>query len=150
MQKQNDAHKYDDIINLPHHTSSKRPRMAMIDRAAQFSPFAALTGYDAAVKETARLTDRRIEPDEYEKAVLDEQLRLIREHVKEQPEVTVTYFQPDERKSGGVYLSVTGGIKQIDDYERTVVLSDGFRIPLNEIIRLEGELFRFLENSNGY
>ena len=137
--------KYDDIINLPHHTSPKRPRMSMIDRAAQFSPFAALTGYDAAVKETARLTDRRIELDEYEKAALDERLQLIQEHLKELPEITITYFKPDERKDGGAYLSVTGSIKKIDAYEKCVVMTDMQKIPVEEIFRIDGELFRILE-----
>lgn len=138
--------KYDDIINLPHHTSSKRPRMSMIDRAAQFSPFAALTGYDAAIKETARLTDRRIELDEYSKAALDERLRMIHDHIKENPEITITYFQPDERKAGGAYLSVIGSIKKIDNYERSVIMQDGQKIPIEEIMEIEGELFSSIEN----
>lgn len=140
--------KYDDIINLPHHTSPKRPRMSMIDRAAQFSPFAALTGYDAAVKETARLTDRRVELDEYEKLALDERLQVIQEHLKEKPEVEITFFQPDERKSGGAYLSVEGTIKKIDYYERNVVMVDGKKIPIDEIYQINGDLFRFLDNDS--
>ena len=140
--------KYDDIINLPHHTSSKRPRMSMIDRAAQFSPFAALTGYDAAVKETARLTDRRIELDEYSKAALDERLQLIQEHLKEHPEVTITYFQPDKRKDGGAYLSVIGGIKKIDAYEKCVVMMDKRKIPIDEIFGIDGDLFSSMENNS--
>lgn len=140
--------KYDDIINLPHHTSSKRPRMSMIDRAAQFSPFAALTGYDAAVKETARLTDRRIELDEYSKAALDERLQLIQEHLKEHPEVTITYFQPDERKDGGAYLSITGSIKKIDTYEKCVVMMDKRKIPIDEIFGIDGDLFSSMENNS--
>lgn len=148
MSKSSDNHKYDDIINLPHHTSPTRPRMAMIDRAAQFSPFAALTGYDAAVKETARLTDRRIELDEYEKADLDERLQLIQEHLGEQPEIKITFFKPDERKAGGVYLSITGVIKKIDSFERYVVMMDGKKIPIDEIFQIDGELFRFLENES--
>ena len=106
--------KYDGIINLPHHTSPKRLRMSMLDRAAQFSPFAALTGYDSAIKETARLTEERIELDENEQEALDVQLQIIREHLKEKPEITVTYFQQDVRKAGGAYLSLTGNVKQID------------------------------------
>lgn len=94
MSNPNDTYKYDGIINMPYHTYTKRPRMLMIDRAAQFSPFAALTGYDAAVKETARLTDRRIELDEYEKLALDERLQLIQEHLIEKPEVEITFFSP--------------------------------------------------------
>ena len=137
--------KYDDIINLPHHTSPKRPRMSMIDRAAQFSPFAALTGYDAAVKETARLTDRRIELDEYSKAALDERLRLVQEHLKEYPEVTITYFQPDERKDGGAYLSVTGSIKKFDAYEKCVVMMDKQKILIDVIFAIDGDIFSVLE-----
>lgn len=148
MSNPNNTHKYDDIINMPHHTSTKRPRMSMIDRAAQFSPFAALTGYDAAVKETARLTDRRIELDEYEKLALDEMLQVIQEHLKEKPEVEITFFQPDERKSGGAYLSTAGTIKKIDYYERNVVMADGKKIPIDEIYQINGDLFRFLDNDS--
>ncbi len=132
-------HKYDDIINLPHHVSSKRPRMSMIDRAAQFSPFAALTGYDAAVKETARLTDQRIELDENEKSALDERLRIAVELGS--PEITITFFKPDERKAGGAYIATTGAIKKIDSYERLVVMKDGLKIPIDEISSIEGEIF---------
>lgn len=145
MEHHEDNHRYDDIINLPHHTSSKRPRMSMIDRAAQFSPFAALTGYDAAVKETARLTDRRIELDEYSKAALDERLRLIQEHLKEYPVITITYFLPDECKDGGAYLSVTGTIKKIDTYEQHLIMTEGQIIPINEIIQIDGELFNGMD-----
>lgn len=105
--------KYDKIINLPHHVSSTHPHMSMIDRAAQFSPFAALTGYDAAVKETARLTEQKIELDEYEKAALDQRILLLQEHLKELPEVTITHFVPDERKDGGKYFSITEAVKKI-------------------------------------
>ena len=132
---------YDDIINLPHHTSPKRPRMSMLDRAAQFSPFAALTGYDAAVKETARLTQERIELDEYEKGKLDRQLQIIREHLKEQPEITITYFQPDSRKAGGVYLSLTGHVKKIDDYEKCVIMLDKQKVSIEDIVSIDGEIF---------
>ena len=138
--------KYDDIINLPHHTSPKRPRMSMIDRAAQFSPFAALTGYDAAVKETARLTDQRMELDEYAKAALDERLQIIQDHLSEVPEVTITYFQPDDRKAGGAYLSVSGSIKKIDAYEKCVVMMDKQKIPIKEIFGIESELLNSVEN----
>lgn len=134
-----DDNKYDDIINMPHHVSSKRQRMSMIDRAAQFSPFAALTGYDAAVKETARLTDKRIELDEYEKAALDEKLRIALEYPKE--EITITYFKPDARKDGGAYINSTGKLKKIDDYERVVVLVNGLKIPIEDIMEITGELF---------
>lgn len=134
--------KYDDIINLPHHTSSKRLPMSMLDRAAQFSPFAALTGYDAAIKETARLTEERIELDENEQEALDVQLQIIREHLKEKPEITVTYFQQDARKAGGAYLSLTGNVKKIDDYEKCIVMMDKQKIPVENVISVDGEIFR--------
>ncbi len=134
--------KYDGIINLPHHTSPKRLRMSMLDRAAQFSPFAALTGYDSAIKETARLTEERIELDENEQEALDVQLQIIREHLKEKPEITVTYFQQDVRKAGGAYLSLTGNVKQIDDYEKCIVMMDKQKIPVENVISVDGEIFR--------
>ena len=137
--------KYDDIINLPHPTSQKRPRMSVQDRAAQFSPFAALTGYDAAIRETARLTEERIELNEYEQAVLDQRIILLQEHLKDLPEVTITYFQPDERKEGGKYRSLTGVVKKIDPYERQIILADQSRIPIESILNLESELFRSTE-----
>lgn len=137
--------KYDDIINLPHPTSQKRPRMSVQDRAAQFSPFAALTGYDAAIRETARLTEERIELNEYEQAVLDQRITLLQEHLKDLPEVTITYFQPDERKEGGKYRSLTGVVKKIDPYERQLVLADKSKISIESILNLESELFRSTE-----
>ena len=103
MSNSNNRHKYDDIINLPHHTSPTRPRMTMIDRAAQFSPFAALTGYDAAVKETARLTENRIELDEYEKSALNDRLQIVQERLSDTPVISIKYLVPDERKSGCAY-----------------------------------------------
>ena len=142
------SNKYDKIINLPHHVSSTRPHMSMIDRAAQFSPFAALTGYDAAVRETARLTEQKIELDEYEKAALDQRILLLQEHLKELPEVTVTHFVPDERKDGGKYVSITEAVKKIDTYEKQIVLVDKSKIPIENILSIEGELFRILETEN--
>lgn len=137
-------HQYDDIINLPHHVSATRPRMSMIDRAAQFSPFAALTGYDAAIKETGRLTDQRIELSEDSRAVLDRKQQLLVDNLADRPEVSVTYFVPDERKAGGTYVTVTGRVKKIDDYQRLLLLTDGTKIPLDEILDMESELFRSL------
>ena len=142
------SNKYDKIINLPHHVSSTRPHMSMIDRAAQFSPFAALTGYDAAVKETARLTEQKIELDEYEKAALDQRILLLQEHLKELPEVTITHFVPDERKDGGKYVSITEAVKKIDTYEKQIVLVDKSKIPIENILSIEGELFRILETES--
>lgn len=133
--------RYDDIIHLPHHVSKTRPQMSMMDRAAQFSPFAALTGYDAAIKETGRLTDEKIELGEETKAVLDRKQRYLSDMISVQPEITVTYFLPDERKSGGTYLSVTGKLKRIDEYARLMLLTDGKKIPLDDIMDIESNLF---------
>ena len=132
---------YDDIINLPHHVSKTRPQMSMIDRAAQFSPFAALTGYDAAIQETGRLTDEKIELGEEAKAILDRKQHYLSDMISIQPEITVTYFLPDERKSGGSYLSITGKLKRIDEYERMMILTDGKKIPLDDIMSIESKLF---------
>ena len=113
----------------------------MIDRAAQFSPFAALTGYEAAIAETARLTEHRIELDESRRAELDERIRVIQEQIRSQPEVTVTYFEPDERKAGGAYVSVTGNVWKVDGYRQSVILADGLEIPFREILGIDGGIF---------
>jgi len=131
-----DEKRYDDIIHLPHHVSDNHPQMDILDRAAQFAPFAALTGHDAAIKETARLTEERMELDDNSKEILDEQMRNIREHISEHPMVTITYFRPDEKKDGGSYVTITGRIKKIDEYERIIVLEDGIIIPVNEIVEV--------------
>lgn len=145
MNKERTDHSYDDIIHLPHPTSKIHPRMSMADRAAQFSPFAALTGYDAALKETARLTGERIELDEYEKNALNERLQLIAATLGEGHEVSITYFKPDELKAGGEYVTVTGEIKKIDEYERQIIMSSGQSVPIEEVVGLEGMLFHHLE-----
>ena len=132
---------YEDIINLPHHVSKTRPQMSMMDRAAQFSPFAALTGYDAAIKETGRLTEERLEIGAEAKAVLDRKQQYLLEVIADKPEITVTYFMPDERKSGGSYVTVTGKLKRLDDVERMLILTDGKKILLDDIADLESELF---------
>lgn len=129
--------KYDDIIGLPHPTSSKHPRMPISERAAIFSPFAALSGHAGAIVETARLTDRRMELDEDTWAELDRRQAALLEHIAEQPEVTVTWFQPDERKDGGSYVTVTGRLKRIDPVERVMTLQDGTSIPLEDVAELE-------------
>ena len=128
--------KYDDIINLPHHVSSTRPHMPMGDRAAQFQPFRALTGYEDAVRETARLTDEKIELTEDEKALLDTRLQRLADKIAGQPQVSVTYFQPDKRKSGGAYVTVTGQLKKIDDLEGALILTDGKRIVIEDILEI--------------
>lgn len=135
---------YDDMIDLPHPTSKKHPRMSIRDRAAIFSPFAALSGHGAAIAETARLTDRRMELDEDTKAELDQRQAVLLEHIKEQPEVTVTWFQPDDWKDGGAYLTVTGRLKKIDEVERILSLQDGTSIPLEDVVGLESACFQEL------
>ena len=136
---------YEDIINLPHHVSPTRPQMPMSDRAAQFAPFAALTGYDAAIKETGRLTDERIELDVEALSALDMKYQLLMEALDEAPEVIITYFRPDERKAGGKYVSAVGAVKKIDDFERRITMQDGAKIPMDDVLSIEGELFSVLE-----
>lgn len=133
---------YEDIINLPHHVSKTRPQMSMLDRAAQFSPFADLAGYDAAIKETGRLTDEKIEMDEDRKAALDMKQAYLIEMIDEQPEISITYFLPDTRKSGGAYVTVTGKLKRLDEYERLLILTDGKKIPMEDIADIESDLFK--------
>lgn len=133
--------KYDDIINLPHPTSSTHPRMPVYDRAAQFAPFAALTGHDAAIRETARLTDRKVELDEDTKARLNKKLQIIAEQMETHPLIEVTYFLPDDKKEGGAYICVEEKVKKIDMYHRCIVLSDERVIPIDEIFDLNGEIF---------
>ena len=137
--------KYNEIMGLPHHVSKTRPQMPMSDRAAQFAPFAALTGYDAAIKETGRLTDERIELDVEALSALDMKYQLLMEALDEAPEVTITYFQPDERKAGGKYVSAVGAVKKIDDFERRITMQDGAKIPMDDVLSIEGDLFSVLE-----
>ena len=132
-----ETHRYDDIIHLSRPVSKKRSPMSNFDRAAQFSPFAALTGYDAVIAETGRLTDTRIELDEGGKALLDEKLQTIREHLEEHPAVKLTVFCPDSRKSGGAYETVTGNVKKIDPVARILVLTGGEVIPVDRIYGIE-------------
>lgn len=129
-----EEYKYDDMIDMPHHVSSKHPHMPLLDRAAQFSPFAALTGHDAAIKETARLTEERIELDENSKEELNMRLQFIREHLAEHPKVTLTYFKPDEKKAGGSYVTITGKVKKIDMYEHRIFLEDGTAIWMEDLV----------------
>lgn len=132
---------YDDILCLPHPTSVRHPRMTMIDRAAQFSPFAALTGYDAAIRETGRRTGSRIELDEDARCALDLKQQLLMELLPVQPEVSVTHFVPDHRKAGGSYTTVHGILKKVDVHERILLLADGTLIPLDDIIDLDSGAF---------
>lgn len=133
--------KYNDIINLPHYRSKKRPHMSAHDRAGQFSPFAALTGHDEAIKETARLTDKKTELDETTKAILDEKFRFIMEHIYDQPEITVTYFIPDSSKSGGMYVDYTGGVKKYDYHNRILQFTDNTEINVDDISEIESSIF---------
>ena len=130
---------YTDILNLPHPTSKKHPRMTRTARAAQFAPFAALTGYNEAVKETARLTDEQLELDDTEKAQLNEKLQLLRQHLPRQLPITITFFIPDTQKTGGSYQTITGSVKKIQEYERRLIMTDGTIIPIDAIIGLYGE-----------
>ena len=140
MKTQN-SHNYDDIIHLAHHVSKKHPKMPFMNRAAQFSAFAALDGYDAAIKETSHLTDAFIELDEYQKEHLDKQLLLIREHLKDTPKIEVTYFKPDEKKNGGAYLTFCGHAKYIDEYNRRILFTDKTALLIEHIYSISGELF---------
>lgn len=136
------GNQYDDILHLPHPTSQRHPRMPIADRAAIFSPFAALTGHAAAIQETARLTDQRLELDEDTKAALDRKQQILEDCLAEQPEVTVTWFLPDERKAGGSYVTTVGRLKKTDHVERLMILTDGTRIPLDDILDIESEWLR--------
>ena len=134
---------YADILDAPRpEPVPAHPRMPVRSRAAQFAPFAALTGHDDAIRETARLTDARIELDEGEQAVLDSKLQLLRRHLPEQPAVRVTYFQPDAHKAGGAYLTAAGAAKKLDAHAGLLILQDGTRIPVAEIVQIDGALFR--------
>ncbi|MGN0978680.1 MAG: hypothetical protein ACI4PH_11545 [Faecousia sp.] len=133
---------YDDIIHMPHHVSATRKRMSLLDRAAQFSPFAALTGYDAAIRETGRLTDNAVDLDVDGKAMLNETLQRLFAFQETRPEVTVTYFVPDERKTGGAYATVTGYVKKLDPYSQVLLLTDGTEICFSRILEIEGEQLR--------
>lgn len=128
--------KYDDIIHLPHHVSKDRPHMSVTDRAAQFGAFAALSGYDGQIKETARLTEEDVALTEYQYRMLNEKMAVIRAHIEEHPEIGVRYFVPDERKNGGSYEEYRGRLIKIRDYERELVFEDGRVVSLNEVKEL--------------
>lgn len=140
--RENSIRSYDDIIDLPHHVSKKHPPMSPLNRAAQFSPFAALTGHGDAVRETERLTDPFVELDEDRKEQLNRRLRLIREHPDQNPECEITYFRPDEKKEGGAYVTLRGRIEKIDEYRRQILFTDGQVLPIDQIFSIRGELFQ--------
>lgn len=139
MDYQSAEQKYDKIINLPHHQSKKRRRMSMSERAAQFGAFRALTGYEDEIAETARHTDARLELDEYAKAEISAKLQFVHDHMNKKLRISVTYFVPDERKSGGAYLTKNGIARSIKEPEGLLVLEDGIEIPIHEIVSIEGE-----------
>ena len=146
---------YSDIIHLPHHKAAHRPHMSMYDRAAQFSPFAALSGFDGVIAETGRLTDRRIELSESERSLLDQKLTLIDDVIQDgyHPEITVEYFVADQRKDGGEYREYTGKVRQIDTVARTIVFlakngrSAGVKIAVDEIKAIQGELVDYMDET---
>ena len=131
------SEKYDDIIHLPHHVSSTRPHMPMRDRAAQSMPFRALTGYEDAVRETARLTEARVELTEEERSVLDGKLQKLVDALPDHPAVTLTYFQPDKRKAGAAYVTASGRLKKIDDLAGVLILTGGERIVIEDIVDIQ-------------
>lgn len=125
---------YDDIINLPHYVSKKRPQMSREARAAQFAPFAALTGYGDAVEETARIVGKKIDVDEEMKAIINDKLNIINSHITDKPEVNFTYYVPDKKKDGGSYISITGNVRQIDVVNGVIILSNKKKINLSDLI----------------
>lgn len=139
--------KYDDIINLPHHISKTRPQMSMHDRAAQFSTFAALSGYDDTVKETARLTDSKMELTEEEITDLNLKIQVLKEYANTKPFLFIEYFVPDKKKSGGSYVTVMGNFRRIDEYAGNMILTSGEEIHLNDIYSIEGDVFDIIERS---
>ena len=136
---------YEDIIDLPHYEPLRHPRMSMESRAAQFAPFAALTGYDDAVRETARTTSERIEIDEGLKIFLNKKLQIILENIDNKPEVTITYFIYDKNKSGGKYETITSNISKINMTEQYIMFTNKIKIDINEIIDIKGNLFNELD-----
>lgn len=139
------SNKYDDIIDLPYPSKTARQRMSMHDRAAQFSPFAALTGYEDAVEKTARVTDEKLELAEDMKAIIDAKLSVIADRINARPTVIITYFVPDEKKSGGKYVTVTDKIRDIDPIEREIVLEKKGRVEIENVRSIDSDIFSSLE-----
>lgn len=133
--------KYKKIINLPHKQSLRRPHMSRIDRAAQFAPFAALTGYDDVIEEVGRLTDEEVHVSEDMQGQLNVRLQILVEKIDEKNEVCITYFEPDEIKSGGTYIKKQGYVKKFYEYEKLLVLNDGTKIPIDRICAIDGDIF---------
>ena len=132
---------YEDIVNLPPHISKRHPQPTMMDRAARFAPFAAITGYEEMVLEEARVTEERIDLDEGALSLLNEKLNMIQEFLDEEPEIKITYFESDKKKAGGAYVSITGVVKRIDEYEHLIIMTDGKKIRIDDIFGLESDLF---------
>lgn len=134
-------HPYDDIIDLPHHVSERHPQMSMYNRAAQFAPFAALTGHDAAITEAARLTDAELELSESDAEVLNRKLEYILQNLKDNIPVEIIYFQPDDKKAGGSYRTMAGCIKDFDPLAGTLEMDDGSLLPIRYIKNIKGNCF---------
>lgn len=145
MFKQSDTSRYADMYDLPHHQSPTRPHMSMQDRAAQFSPFAALTGYDEAVKEVERLTEKRRILSDDEKARLDRKLQIVAQTIGSGALFVFTYFVSDERKSGGAYVQYEGRVKCCNSVEQTLILEDGTTIEIDDIVEIDSELFNNID-----
>lgn len=135
------ADNYNDIINNPHHTSKTRKRMSQSNRAAQFAPFAALTGYDAAIGEASRITETKIELDDKTKEILNMKLSLLKNHIKDRPYVTITYFVPDPKKDGGAYVDYNGNIRVIDEIKHSIIFTDRTTISIDVIYDIQSEIF---------
>ena len=138
-------HKYDDMIGLGHHISKTHPPMARIKRAAQFSSFDALTGFGAAIQEAGRETEEKLELSEDMIDMIDARLAVVQQHIKEQPNIAVTYFLPDDKKSGGRYVTVSGNVRMLDGIEHAIIMADRTKIPIEDVRYIEGDLFRLFE-----
>ena len=130
---------YDDIIDLPHHVSPTRPRMSMRDRAAQFAPFSALTGYDDTVAEVERLTEKRVLLDEYQLEVIDREINYLLENIEKDLTVYISYFAPDSKKDGGRYIDKKGVVSEVNEYERSITFDDGTKVQIDDILSLRVE-----------
>ncbi|MBO6209316.1 MAG: hypothetical protein J6N99_01380 [Schwartzia sp.] len=138
-------HKYDDMIGLGHHISKTHPPMARIKRAAQFASFDALTGFGAAIQEAGRETEEKLELSEDMIDMIDARLAVVQQHIKEQPNIAVTYFLPDDKKSGGRYVTVSGNVRMLDGIEHAIIMADRTKIPIEDVRYIEGDLFRLFE-----
>ena len=132
--------KYEEIINMPHHVSFNHPHMSNYDRAAQFAPFAALTGYDALIKEMARQTNKKIKISSDKAEEISNKLSYLKEHLNEEIAIIITYFKKDKKKEGGEYISINGFIQKIDDYRKTIKINEQ-TIKFSDIYDIDGEIF---------